>query len=110
MSRKTVFKPIDAVTLGAAGSYTTIWTPDSGNRFAMHGYHLSSANTQVLKMKDGTTVFVVIPPPDGSSVGAASTDADLSIPYVSSAANNALSITSGVNSDTINGFVYGEED
>jgi hypothetical protein len=99
-----VFKPQSAVLITTE---TTIWTPASGKKFRLMGYHLvcSVAGNIVLKDNTAGTTILVIP----SAAGDGGTFVMLGNGILSAAANNVLTAT-GPATGTLSGFVFGTEE
>lgn len=98
--------PGTAVT---AGTPVSIWTPATGKKFRLLGYHLSSTVAGSIIFKDG-----VASPPEFlrtpiQAINTGTPSPPLGNGYLSSAANNQLWIDVTA-SGTIHGFAFGIEE
>lgn len=99
-----VFKPQSAVSIA---SEATIWTPASGKKFRLTGYHLSASVAGNITLKDGTagTTIVIVP----SGTGGSGVFVDLGNGILSATADNVLTAT-GPAASTLSGMVFGNEE
>lgn len=100
----SVFKPIDAVAIGAEA---TIWTPAAGKRFRLMGAVLAASAACTVKLRDNTGGTVI-----RELLLAASTP--LVLPFegngsLSAAAGNVLTATSSAAAN-LTGYVFGTEE
>jgi hypothetical protein len=108
-----IFKQIKHVAL-TAGTPISIWTPTSGKKFRLMGYHISTSATTTfpnLLLLDSATEFARVPQP--STLNATYVPGTLSpIGYLSTTINNILKLDSanGDSPTNIDGYVYGYEE
>jgi hypothetical protein len=103
--------PTKFVTLSAVdiSSEATVWAPASGKKFRLLGYVITQGTlTGNVTLKDNTagTTILVIP---AHTVGIAQVSPPLGDGILSAAANNVLTAT-GVNTETISGYIFGVEE
>jgi hypothetical protein len=100
-----VFKSVAATVIT---SETTIWTPTSGKKFRFRGFALTqgvaTGNITVKDGSGGSTILTIPATPTGQPLVV-----DLGRGILSAAANNLLRMI-GVSTETISGFVYGNEE
>lgn len=101
----TTFK---VVSLTAATTETTIWTPTTGKKFRLMGFILTVGAASTLTFKDNTAGTTI-------AVARGTTDVPIITPgtwgngLLSAAANNVLTVTRGT-SATLDGVVFGTEE
>ena len=94
--------------LTSVAAETTLWTPSAGKKFRLMGYCLTSGTlggNVILKDNTGGTTLLVIP---FGSVSAPIQEV-LGNGILSSAANNVLTAT-GTATQTLSGYIYGNEE
>jgi HAMP domain-containing protein len=99
----TVFK---VVALGAGTTETTIWTPTTGKRFRLMGYHLTTGAASTLTFKDNTAGTTIFASRGGTDVPQR---VELGNGILSGAINRVLTVTRGT-SATLDGVVWGTEE
>ena len=100
----TIFKPQDAVAINPAAA---LWTPASGKKFRLMGYHLTASVAGNILLKDGAagTVIAVVP----SGAGGSGVFVSLGNGKLSATANNVLEAL-GPAASTASGIVFGTEE
>lgn len=101
----TIFKAFSGTVIT---SETTIWTPTSGKKFQLQGYVITQGVvTGDVTLKDNTagTTILVIP---AHTIGIAQLSPNLGQGITSAAANNVLT-AKGASTETISGYVFGNE-
>lgn len=105
MRTPSVFKPIAAVSV-TSGTPVAIWTPASGKKFRIMGYHLSLSVAGAIILKDNTTE-IYRTPLMAAGIGQASPPLGNGI--LSVASNNLLNADVTA-SGTLTGTVFGTEE
>ena len=100
----TVWKPFSATLITGE---TTIWTPGAGKKFRLMGFVITqgvlTGNVTLRDNTAGATILVIPATPVGQAP-----PFDLGNGILSAVANNVLT-AQGVATETISGFVYGQE-
>ena len=99
-----VFKPQDAVSIAAEA---TLWTPGSGKKFRLLGYHLSASVAGNILLKDGVSGSTIAVVPSGA--GGSGVFVSLGNGILSATAGNPLRAI-GPATSTVSGVVIGCEE
>lgn len=105
--RQRVASVFKTFTISASAAETTIWTPTSGKKFRVLGYHLFSDTATVLTIRDNTAGTVIFK--DGVAANTRAVANSMGNGVLSAAANNVLTLQCGT-AATVNGTVFGTEE